>query len=120
MSSIAVIDLAEDLEDGEIDDDDDEDEPIPMQMQQQQQQQKPAQKPPTKRSITADDDVQFMGVEMKNKMPDEDVVYMGLANDSLGNGNSTAKAKKPRPLEGKASNGDSPGPSPHSDICPCH
>eukprot|EP00099_Drosophila_melanogaster_P010445 NP_001284753.1 suppressor of sable, isoform C [Drosophila melanogaster] len=82
-----LIDLEEDLEDGEIDDDE-EDEQQSSKIQVQ------------KKTFVGDDDVQFVGVEAKNQNDDEDVVYVGPSTDAvcLQNSNST-KSKKPRPLE---------------------
>ncbi|KAM8719907.1 hypothetical protein ACLKA7_006030 [Drosophila subpalustris] len=102
MSSVVageapIINLAEDLEDGEIDDDDEEEE-----QQQQKQQQQPNKK--TLATSGSVDDIQFVGIErLAEKLPsnhnnDDDVVFLGQANES-----STAavanKSKKPRPLE---------------------
>jgi len=86
-----LIDLEEDLEDGEIDDDE-EDEQQSSKIQVQ------------KKTFVGDDDVQFVGVEAKNQNDDEDVVYVGPSTDAvcLQNSNST-KSKKPRPLEGESS-----------------
>lgn len=105
MSSVVagetpIINLADDLEDGEIDDDEEEEE----QQQKQQQQQKPENKLNTLTTGGSVDDIQFVGIErLSDKLPsnhDDDVVFLGLTSES-----STAaianKSKKPRPLEGK-------------------
>lgn len=109
VADVPVIDLAEeDLEDGEIDDDEEEEEEQQQAKPQQQQQQLHLPSP-------AEEDVQFMGIlEVKNKLADEDVVFMGLpppCGDTGGqqqsqqqhNNNSGGKSKKPRPLEGRES-----------------
>jgi len=45
-----------------------------------------------------------VGIEVKDKITDEDVVYMGLSADSAGpQNNNSSKSKKPRPLEGNSS-----------------
>ncbi|EDX00806.1 protein suppressor of sable [Drosophila yakuba] len=89
LADAPIIDLAEDLEDGEIDDDEEEEQQPPPPKNQ-------AQKKPS----AGDDDVQFVGVEAKNQNADEDVVYMGPSTDSGGPQNSScSKLKKPRPLE---------------------
>ncbi|KAH8366641.1 hypothetical protein KR084_009519 [Drosophila pseudotakahashii] len=89
LADAPVIDLVEDLEDGEIDDDDEEEE-----------QQPPPKIQVQKKVSPADEEVQFVGVEVKNKVADEDVVYMGLSADPAGPQNSnSSKSKKPRPLE---------------------
>ncbi|XP_046867635.1 protein suppressor of sable isoform X2 [Drosophila willistoni] len=99
MSSTAAktpcIDLDEDLEDGEIDDDDDDEvvvqQSLPLQQQHQQQQKQPK---------SADEDVQFVGIESLNqnidKSKDDDVVFLGQSGEGS---NNTIKTKKPRPLE---------------------
>ncbi|EDW43725.1 GM19080 [Drosophila sechellia] len=83
-----LIDLEEDLEDGEIDDDE-EDEQQSSKIQAQ------------KKTSVGDDDVQFVGVEARNQNAvDEDVVYVGPSTDAGGPQNSnSSKSKKPRPLE---------------------
>ncbi|XP_017054521.1 protein suppressor of sable [Drosophila ficusphila] len=92
MSSVLadspVIDLAEDLEDGEIDDDDEEEEQQLLPKTQVQ-----------KNDSSVDDDVQFVGIEVKNKLADEDVVFMGLSADAGTHNNNSSKSKKARPLE---------------------
>lgn len=110
MSSIVageapIINLDEDLEDGEIDDDDEEEEEQKQQQQQQQKQQQ--QKSTANNNNTGADDVQFLGIERKpDKLslpPDDDVVFLGIAGGAgePATGGSGNKSKKPRPLEGK-------------------
>jgi len=113
-----IIDLADDLEDGEIDDDDDEEEVEKQQQQHQQPQQKQHQQQQHKLNTQSTggsvDDIQFVGVErLSEKLPsknDDDVVFLGLANNesstitvsgSVTNSGGSSKSKKPRPLEGK-------------------
>ncbi|XP_070144603.1 protein suppressor of sable isoform X2 [Drosophila kikkawai] len=110
VADVPVIDLAEDLEDGEIDDEEDEEEAH----LQAQQAMKPQQQT-LQLASPAEEDVQFVGVvEVKNKVAvaNEDVFVVGLpppGSDSGGqqqhqhNHNSSSggggKSKKPRPLE---------------------
>lgn len=110
MSSIVrgeapVINLAEDLEDGEIDEDDDEEE----------EQQKPTASAAGNNNNnsshchnnTSADDIQFLGIERKPDKslvaaPDDEVVFLGLSGEAQPAASSSGnKSKKPRPLEGK-------------------
>ncbi|XP_030378870.1 protein suppressor of sable [Scaptodrosophila lebanonensis] len=95
-----LIDLDEDLEDGEIDDDDD-DEPQLV----------GSSKSKTERDKHDDDDVQFVAMDTADKHnPDDDIIFMGMVNSGGGGGaaatppensnnSSSSKSKKPRPLE---------------------
>ncbi|EDW78461.2 uncharacterized protein Dwil_GK16443 [Drosophila willistoni] len=97
MSSTAAktpcIDLDEDLEDGEIDDDDDDEvvvqQSLPLQQQHQQQQKQPK---------SADEDVQFVGIESLNqnidKSKDDDVYDHAVSIE-----NAIANALKKRGIE---------------------
>ncbi|XP_017852430.1 protein suppressor of sable [Drosophila busckii] len=104
-----VIDLADDLEDGEIDDDDDDEEQkdttqkvAQPEKQQQQQLLKPT---PLTTTGNSSDEVLFVSVErLPEKLStatDDDVVYVGMSNDMTNTANaaSSNKSKKPRPLE---------------------
>lgn len=103
MSSVVagetpLINLAEDLEDGEIDDDDDEDEeqkPQQQKIQTQQQQVKPA----AFKACGSNDEVQFVGIERLSEKHDDDVIFLGMDSETAATNSN--KSKKPRPLEGK-------------------
>lgn len=102
MSSIVagetpIINLAEDLEDGEIDDDDEEEE------EQQQRSTAAGNNNSSHNNNTSANDVQFLGIERKpDKLlaaHDDDVVFLGMSGELQPA--ACSKSKKPRPLEGK-------------------
>lgn len=109
MSSVVagdapLINLAEDLEDGEIDDDDEDEQqqqkpPLPQQQQQQQIQAQKQSKPVAFKGCGSNDEVQFVGIERLSEKHDDDVIFLGMASETAVPNNS--KSKKPRPLEGK-------------------
>ncbi|KAH8387755.1 hypothetical protein KR093_009419 [Drosophila rubida] len=101
MSSSAVapiIDLADDLEDGEIDDDDEEEESQQQPTGDQQQQQQQHTQQTQLHKLNSNDEVQFVGNEKLSNSHDDDVVFLGLT-DNAAPPALAPKSKKPRPLE---------------------